>query len=108
MRGWRVCLHARPGEPWSVPRLAGMVAMSPSRLAARFSEALGESPMGYVSRWRMNVARRHLVESQRSVQQVAVEVGYENVAAFIRAFRRHVGMAPAAWRAREPGRSGAV
>lgn len=94
-------IHARPGEPWSVSRLAQRVAMSPSRFAARFSEALGESPMSYVARWRMSVARRRLVASRESVERIASDIGYESSAAFIRAFQRRVGATPAAWRARE-------
>lgn len=49
-------IHSYPGTEWSVQRLAHEVAMSPSRFAARFSESLGDSPMAYVAKWRMNVA----------------------------------------------------
>ena len=91
-------IHARPGNPWTVDRLAQGIAMSPSRFAARFTAALGESPMAYVTKWRMNVAGRLLEESRQGVQEIAADVGYENVAAFTRAFRRHVGVPPATWR----------
>ncbi len=91
-------IHARPGESWSVDRLARGVAMSPSRFAARFTAALGNSPMAYVTKWRMNVAGRLLRESQQGVGTIASDVGYENVAAFTRAFKRHLGVSPGAWR----------
>ncbi|MBI3606949.1 MAG: AraC family transcriptional regulator [Nitrospirae bacterium] len=94
-------IHARPGESWSVRRLADGVAMSPSRLAARFAAALGESPMAYVAKWRMNVAGRLLDGTQRGISEIAADVGYESVAAFNRAFKRHVGVPPASWRARQ-------
>ncbi len=94
-------IHARPGETWSVHRLAQGVAMSPSRFAARFATALGESPMVYVAKWRMNIACRLLSATQQGTSQIAADVGYENVAAFNRAFKKHVGLPPAAWRARE-------
>jgi len=42
--------HARRGDDWSVPRLAAEVVMSPSRFAARFSNAVGESPIAYLAR----------------------------------------------------------
>lgn len=93
-------IHSRPGENWSVKRLAQGVAMSPSRFAARFSAAIGDSPMAYVTKWRMNVAGRLLDESGLGISEIAADVGYENVAAFSRTFKRHVGMPPAAWRVR--------
>lgn len=94
-------IHARPGDLWSVGRLAEGVAMSPSRFAARFAAALGESPMAYVAKWRMNVAGRLLDRTQQGVGDIASDVGYESLAAFNRAFKRHVGVPPAAWRTRE-------
>jgi AraC-like DNA-binding protein len=91
-------MHAKPGEDWSVPRLAQNVAMSPSRLAARFAAALQDSPMAYLAKWRMNLAGRMLKESRLSVEQIATQVGYENVAAFTRSFKRHLGVTPTIWR----------
>ena len=91
-------IHLNPADDWTVQRLAGKVAMSPSRFAARFSESLGESPMVYVAKWRMNIACRKLAASRIGVDQVAADVGYESVAAFNRAFKKHVGLPPAAWR----------
>jgi AraC-like DNA-binding protein len=91
-------MHAKPGENWSVPRLAQHVMMSPSRLAARFTAALQDSPMAYLTKWRMNMAGRMLKESRLSVEQIASQVGYENVAAFTRSFKRHLGVTPTVWR----------
>jgi AraC-like DNA-binding protein len=93
-------IHLSPAENWSVQRLADEVSMSPSRFAARFSETLGDSPMAYVAKWRMNVACRKLTSSTVGVDQIASDVGYESVAAFNRAFKKHVGLPPAAWRSR--------
>ena len=94
-------IHAQPGDHWSVTRLAQRVAMSPSRFAARFTATLGSSPMVYVAQWRMNVACRLLVGTRQSIGQIATAVGYENLAAFSRAFKKHAGVAPAAWRTGE-------
>ena len=91
-------MHAKPGENLSVPRLAQHVMMSPSRLAARFTAALQDSPMAYLTKWRMNMAGRMLKESRLSVEQIASQVGYENVAAFTRSFKRHLGVTPTVWR----------
>ncbi|MGD0959925.1 MAG: AraC family transcriptional regulator [Methylomonas sp.] len=93
-------IHSRPGDNWSVKRLAQGVAMSPSRFAARFSAALTDSPMAYVAKWRMNVAGRLLTESRQGVGEIAAIVGYDNPAAFARTFKRHLGVSPAVWRSR--------
>jgi len=54
--------------------------------------------MAYVAKWRMNVACRQLATSQRRIEQIASHVDYESLAAFNRAFKKHVGLSPAAWR----------
>jgi AraC-like DNA-binding protein len=93
-------IHAKPGNDWSVNKLASAVSMSPSRFAARFAQAMGDSPMAYVTRWRMNVACRKLTASRIAIDQIAFEVGYESHAAFNRAFKKLVGLPPATWRTR--------
>ncbi len=90
--------HARPNGDWSVKKLADYVALSPSRFAARFNAALGDSPMIYITKWRMNIASRLLKENQQKVEEVANAVGYENVAAFSRTFKKYCGTSPAVWR----------
>ncbi|MDX2205822.1 MAG: AraC family transcriptional regulator [Hyphomicrobiaceae bacterium] len=92
-------IHRRPGAPWTVAMLADTVAMSPSRFAARFRETTGESAMSYVASWRMNVACRALQESDDGLQEIAASVGYQDVAAFSRAFKEIVGDSPSRWRA---------
>jgi len=94
-------MHARPGESWSVPRLAADVAMSPSRFAARFSGSVGDSPMAYLAKWRMNLACRRLAATRESIDRIAADVGYESPAAFTRAFKKHTGISPADWRMRK-------
>lgn len=91
-------VHAKPGQDWSVNSLARGVGLSPSRFAARFKATLGEGPMTYVSKWRIHLASRLLKNTEKSVSEIASDVGYENTAAFIRAFKRHLGEPPGAWR----------
>ena len=68
--------------------------------SAEFTASLGDSPMAYVAKWRMNVACRKLAASRVSIEQIAADVGYESHAAFNRAFKKFVGESPTAWRAR--------
>jgi AraC-like DNA-binding protein len=101
-------LHQSPGEPWTLDGLARRVAASRSTLAARFTELVGEPPMHYLARWRMQVAARLLADGEGKIAAVALEVGYASEAAFSRAFKKAVGVPPAVWRDRarqRPGRA---
>jgi AraC-like DNA-binding protein len=91
-------IHRAPGAHWSVSSLARQVAMSPSRFAARFREVTAQSVMSYVTAWRMNCACRDLRQGRKVLSEVAASVGYQDVAAFSRAFKAQVGMSPAHWR----------
>lgn len=91
-------LHENPGAPWTVAALAGSVSMSPSRFAARFREATGQSAMSYVASWRMTIACQKLRESTDNLDRIASAVGYQDVAAFSRAFKGLVGQSPSRYR----------
>ena len=107
-------MHARPAEPWTVDSLARAVGMSRSAFAARFTELVGESPLQYLTRWRMTQAAELLREHEESVPAIAERVGYRNPAAFMKAFTRVQGVGPGAYRrahrrphrARAPAASG--
>ena len=94
-------LHERPAHAWSLDELALGAATSRSVLAERFARLIGEPPMQYLTRWRMQLASHRLASSAAKVAAVAREVGYESEAAFSRAFKREVGVAPAVWRDRK-------
>lgn len=91
-------LHQQPCRRWSVDELALAIASSRSTLAERFRAVIGEPPMHYLTRLRMQLAAHRLDESRHSVARVADELGYESSAAFQRAFKRCFGVPPATWR----------
>ncbi|HSS40910.1 MAG TPA: helix-turn-helix transcriptional regulator, partial [Polyangia bacterium] len=91
-------MHARPGEDWTLERLGDEAAISRSTLHERFVHFIGQPPMQYLTQWRMQLAAGCLRDTDAKVIDVALEVGYENEAAFARAFRRTVGESPGAWR----------
>lgn len=87
-------LHSRIAHPWTIAELADAVGISRSALVERFTRYLSEPPMGYLTRWRLQLAARALESTPRSVADIAAEVGYESEAAFSRAFKREFGRAP--------------
>jgi AraC-like DNA-binding protein len=90
--------HREPESDWSVEALAAAAGMSRSNFSERFTALLGTSPAKYVARWRMHLAARWLRTKQRTVDQVAFNLGYESVASFSRTFKRVMGSPPAAFR----------
>ncbi|MGF6571724.1 AraC-like DNA-binding protein [Paraburkholderia sp. GAS333] len=91
-------LHAQSAHNWTVDELARKVGLSRSALAQRFTQLLGQPPMQYLARWRLQVAAQELRTGTRSIAAVGQHVGYESEAAFNRAFKREFGTPPASWR----------
>ncbi|MBK7586430.1 MAG: AraC family transcriptional regulator [Myxococcales bacterium] len=91
-------IHQDPREPWTVATLASKVGMSRSTFAGRFAELVGEPPLHYVTRWRMQRAASLLRDGKSTLADIADRVGYESEAAFSKAFKRWVGAAPGAYR----------
>ncbi len=91
-------IHRQPAEPWTIEKLAHEAGISRSVLAERFREYLGEPPVAYLTRWRLQLGAQLLGSTSYSVAQIASEVGYESEAAFNRAFKRQFGEPPARYR----------
>lgn len=91
-------IHANPERNWTVGELAREAATSRSVLAERFTELVGESPMRYLARWRVQLAKQMLREGASGIAEISTRVGYESEAAFNRAFKRATGSPPASWR----------
>ncbi|WP_232280783.1 helix-turn-helix transcriptional regulator [Chloroflexus aggregans] len=75
------------------------MASSRSAFAARFSALIGEGPIAYLTRWRMQLAARLLIEYPNvRINEIAERVGYHSEAAFSKAFKRAIGVAPSKYR----------
>jgi AraC-like DNA-binding protein len=98
-------LHERPAVAWTVEGLAKGLGTSRSALAERFTHYVGQAPMQYLARWRMQIAAGLLAGGGRKVSAVALEVGYDSEAAFSRAFKKLVGVAPGSWARQRAGTS---
>jgi AraC-like DNA-binding protein len=92
------CLHKNPAHPWTLEELAREANTSRSVLAERFRDLVRNSPMQYLTHWRMLLAANLLRRSNAPLARVAEEVGYQTDTAFSRAFRREFGLPPVAWR----------
>jgi transcriptional regulator GlxA family with amidase domain len=91
-------IHEAPEQKWTVEDLAGRAAISRAAFARRFASLVGEPPLTYVTRWRMNLAAKLLRTTATSAEQIAAAVGYESPTAFGNAFRRHLSVSPGRYR----------
>lgn len=94
-----VAMHDKPGRQWTSEDLAVEAGLSLSRFSELFQTVVGESPMAYLRRWRLAIARRDLARGDR-IEQVARRYGYGSPEGFSRAFRKTYGQAPSALRSR--------
>lgn len=93
-------IHADPGGDWNLERLARVATMSRSAFSELFAELVGEAPIAYLTRWRMNIAASRLLEEDITAAELAGELGYRSEAAFSRAFTRVIGRTPGSVRRR--------
>ena len=90
--------RARPDTRWTVESIAKELGTSRPVLNRRFNEALGKPPLSVLREFRMEKASRLLLETDEGLAAIADEVGYDSEFALSRAFYRHFGVRPGAWR----------
>ncbi|MBI3690364.1 MAG: helix-turn-helix transcriptional regulator, partial [Mycolicibacterium aromaticivorans] len=93
-------MYNDPAHPWTVANLAAVVGSSRASFARRFSALVGESPIAFLTAWRLALAADLLSSSDLTVGAVARHVGYGTPFALSTAFKRAHGLSPAAFRAR--------
>lgn len=91
-------MHRQPAASWTIATLAHEVGISRAVLAKRFRQHLGEPPVAYLTRWRLQLGAQMLSSTSHSVAQIASKVGYDSEPAFNRAFKRTFGNPPARYR----------
>lgn len=89
-----LAMHQQPARAWTVQALAARANLSRSLFATRFLASIGMSPIRYLRQWRIQLAKRALRDTRRSVAQIAESVGYESESAFIKAFVKESGHTP--------------
>lgn len=93
--GW---IHQKPEAPWTVASLAEKIGMSRSAFAEKFSKMVGEPPLHYLNRWRIQKAVRFMEDPTVSLKEIASSIGYSSDEVFSRAFKRYVRVTPGAYR----------
>ena len=86
-------------QPLDVAALARQAHVSPAHFSRRFKEAYGESPHQYVLARRVERAQELLRNTDLSVSDICLEVGFQSLGSFSSAFHRVAGMTPTAYRA---------
>jgi AraC-like DNA-binding protein len=86
-------IHEAPKKSWTLGDLAGIAGMSRTRFAEHFRTRIGQTPIDYLTVWRMTVACQLLARG-KPVKSVALQVGYQSAASFSRVFSRVTGQAP--------------
>ena len=94
-------LHDRPDDHWTVERLATVAAMSRSAFADRFVGLVGEPPLRYLTRLRLQRAARLFRTTDSSVAEIARRVGYGSEEALSRAFKNRFGVSPSVARTQD-------
>jgi AraC family transcriptional activator of pobA len=91
-------IEERYGEPISLKDVAGAVSLSPGHLTTVVRQKTGRTVLEWIAERRMAEARRLLVETDLSVEEVGRRVGYGDAGYFVRVFRRAHGATPLGWR----------
>ena len=100
LRHARELLHDRAAEPLSLGAIAIEVGVHPSHLARAFRRYHDCTPGDYLRRLRTDLAIRQLKDPELGIDDIARSVGFEGTRDLGRAFRREVGLSPAAFRSK--------
>lgn len=91
-------VHHDPAYPWTVAGLGERAGLSRAAFARRFTALVGQSPLAYVTWWRLSTAARLLREADAPVSAIATRVGYGSQFALANAFKREFGRSPGRYR----------
>jgi AraC-like DNA-binding protein len=91
-------IHQSPEKDWTLNQLASTAGMSRSLFCREFKRLVGETPLSYLTDWRILKAKEILSESKENISEIAAKVGYQSEAAFNRLFKSKVGETPANYR----------
>jgi AraC-like DNA-binding protein len=91
-------INGRIDQPPTVEEVAIYAGISPGYLRVRFREELGLSPHEYLTKLRINQAKRLLINTRRSITRIAFDLGFSTSQNFASTFKQHVGVTPSTFR----------
>jgi AraC family transcriptional regulator len=91
-------MHAGIGSNLSIAAVAAACRLTPNHFGRCFKRSTGDTPYQYLTRLRLEEAKRLMLTAQRSLAEIALACGFGDQSHFTRIFSRNVGMSPAAWR----------
>jgi len=91
-------IHTSPEKDWQLFSLAQLAGMSRTGFSNKFKSLTGDTPLNYITQWRILHAQELLKESNKSVGEIAEMVGYQSEAAFNRVFKKRVTQTPLKYR----------
>lgn len=96
-------MEERLDRPLAVPELARRAGIGARMLETLFARAVGMSPRDYYAALRLNAGRRLVLETPKSMTEIAAQTGFASASAFARSFRARFGESPREARARRRG-----
>lgn len=91
-------IHREPERSWTLNELSAIAGMSRASFSKNFNDLTGQSPISYVTHWRMFIASKWLRTENKSVKQISFGLGYKSESIFSTAFKRIYGQSPSAYR----------
>lgn len=97
-------LQSNFGQSISIAELARLSGLSTRTLNRRFKDAIGETPISYLQKIRINIAKELLRDSNLNIAEIAEKVGYSDCSYFSSLFRTRMSQSPKSYRQRVRGK----
>lgn len=87
-------IHANYNQPLTLNEIANYTHLNPQYLSRYFKETVGMTFTMYLTNLRIETAKKLLINSDKSITQIALEVGYSDPSYFSKVFDKHVKSSP--------------
>ena len=94
-------MHSDCSKPWTLDELAKKVGLSRAGFALKFKKSLGDTPLHYLTTLRIQKAMDLLTSTDRNIESIALDVGYQDAFSFSKVFKKLTGLPPKDFRNQE-------